>query len=121
MIVEESTLLGALQRFFGYESFKGEQEAIIKNVLEGNDTFVIMPTGGGKSMCYDLCAANWPPLMAEGSDKDMGKWTVVKRDDGKAQWAYDGKPLYSFVMDKKPGDMTGEGKMDGAWKVAKSD
>jgi ATP-dependent DNA helicase RecQ len=62
MIVEESTLLGALQRFFGYESFKGEQEAIIKNVLEGNDTFVIMPTGGGKSMCYQL-----PALISEGT------------------------------------------------------
>jgi len=62
MIVEESTLLGALQRLFGYESFKGEQEAIIKNVLEGNDTFVIMPTGGGKSMCYQL-----PALISEGT------------------------------------------------------
>jgi ATP-dependent DNA helicase RecQ len=62
MIIEESTLLGALQRFFGYESFKGEQEAIIKNVLEGNDTFVIMPTGGGKSMCYQL-----PALISEGT------------------------------------------------------
>lgn len=61
-LVEESTLLGALQRFFGYESFKGDQEAIIKNVLDGNDTFVIMPTGGGKSMCYQL-----PALISDGT------------------------------------------------------
>jgi ATP-dependent DNA helicase RecQ len=46
MLVEESSLLTNLQKFFGYESFKGDQEAIIKNVLEGRDTFVIMPTGG---------------------------------------------------------------------------
>ncbi|MFM7824121.1 MAG: DEAD/DEAH box helicase, partial [Bacteroidota bacterium] len=62
MIVEESTLLGALQRFFGYESFKGEQEAIIKNVLEGHDTFVIMPTGGGKSVCFQV-----PDMLMEGT------------------------------------------------------
>ncbi len=61
-IVEESQLLTSLQKFFGYESFKGDQEAIIKNVLEGNDTFVIMPTGGGKSMCYQL-----PALLSEGT------------------------------------------------------
>jgi len=74
---------------------------------------------GGKSMCNDKCATNWPPLAADSTAKPMGKWTVVTRDDQKSQWAYNGKPLYTFVMDKKGGDMTGEGKMDGAWKVAK--
>jgi ATP-dependent DNA helicase RecQ len=62
MLVEESTLLNHLQKFFGYESFKGDQEAIIKNVLEKKDTFVIMPTGGGKSMCYQL-----PALILDGT------------------------------------------------------
>lgn len=62
MLVEESELLNGLQKFFGYESFKGDQEAIIKNVLDGNDTFVIMPTGGGKSMCYQL-----PALLSKGT------------------------------------------------------
>jgi ATP-dependent DNA helicase RecQ len=61
-LVEESFLQSSLQKFFGYESFKGDQEAIIRNVLEGNDTFVIMPTGGGKSMCYQL-----PALLSEGT------------------------------------------------------
>lgn len=51
----------ALQKYFGFNKFKGEQEAIIKNILSGNHTFVIMPTGGGKSMCYQL-----PALMSEG-------------------------------------------------------
>lgn len=46
----------ALKSFFGFDSFKGEQEAIIHNVLNGKNTFVIMPTGGGKSMCYQLPA-----------------------------------------------------------------
>ena len=88
---------------------------------KGMTLYTFAKDADGKSMCNDKCAANWPPLMAEGSDKAMGKWTVIKRDDGKMQWAYDGKPLYSLVMDKKAGDMTGDGKMDGAWKVAKSD
>ncbi len=51
-----------LQEFFGFDSFKGEQEIIINNLLKGNDTFVIMPTGGGKSLCYQL-----PALMLPGT------------------------------------------------------
>ncbi len=51
-----------LQHFFGFNSFKGEQESIIRNILNGNDTFVIMPTGGGKSLCYQL-----PALISEGT------------------------------------------------------
>ena len=43
-----------LQYFFGFSKFKGEQEAIIRNILNRNDTFVIMPTGGGKSLCYQF-------------------------------------------------------------------
>ena len=86
---------------------------------KGMALYTFAKDADGKSMCNDKCAANWPPLMAEGSDKAMGKWTVIKRDDGAMQWAYDGKPLYTFVMDKKVGDMTGDGKMAGAWKVAK--
>jgi ATP-dependent DNA helicase RecQ len=51
-----------LKKVFGFDSFKGNQEAIIKSVLEGNNTFIIMPTGGGKSMCYQL-----PAIMNQGT------------------------------------------------------
>lgn len=55
-------LKDSLKTFFGFDSFKGSQEEIIQNVLEGNNTFVIMPTGGGKSMCYQL-----PAIISEGT------------------------------------------------------
>ncbi len=55
------SLTETLKHFFGFENFKGDQENIIKNLLAGEDSFVIMPTGGGKSMCYQL-----PALMQEG-------------------------------------------------------
>jgi ATP-dependent DNA helicase RecQ len=61
MIETKKSLFDNLQNFFGFDNFKGEQEAIITNILSGNDTFVIMPTGGGKSMCYQL-----PALMSDG-------------------------------------------------------
>ena len=86
---------------------------------KGMTLYTFAKDAGGKSMCNDKCAANWPPLAADSMAKNMGEWTAIKRDDGQMQWAYDGKPLYTFVMDKKAGDMTGDGKMDGAWKVAK--
>lgn len=72
----------------------------------------------GKSNCNDSCATNWPPLMAEAGAKADDDWTVVKRDDGTMQWAYYGKPLYTFIQDKKAGDMVGDGK-GGVWHVAK--
>src|SRR5215475_1745303 len=62
MIETKRSLFDNLQNFFGFDNFKGEQEAIITNILQRKDTFVIMPTGGGKSVCYQL-----PALMSEGT------------------------------------------------------
>ncbi len=60
--MNELTIQSALKKFFGFNAFKGLQESVIQNVLDKKDSFVIMPTGGGKSMCYQL-----PALMQEGT------------------------------------------------------
>jgi len=81
-------------------------------------TFDKDAAGSGKSVCNGPCATNWPPLAATGMDVGMGDWSVITRDDGTKQWAYKGKPLYTWAKDAKPGDKTGDG-FNNAWRVAK--
>lgn len=71
----------------------------------------------GKSNCNDKCAQNWPPLAVKADAKEEGDWTIIKRDDGTSQWAYKGKPLYTWVKDEKPGVAAGDG-VGGVWHLA---
>jgi len=73
---------------------------------------------GGKSVCNGPCTANWPPMMAGGDAKASGDWTIITRDDGGKQWAYKGKPVYTWAKDAKPGDMSGD-NFNNAWHVIK--
>ena len=70
------------------------------------------------SNCYDACAAMWPPFKADATAKAAGDWTIVSRKEGAQMWAYEGKPLYTYSKDTKPGETTGDG-MGGVWHVAK--
>ena len=83
---------------------------------KGMTVYTFDKDSGGKSMCNGDCAKNWPPMMAPAGAKAEGKFTPIKRDDGMMQWAYDGKPLYTFVKDEKPGEMKGDGMKD-VWHV----
>ena len=82
-------------------------------------TFAKDMAGSGKSMCNGPCATNWPPLLIDGSPTVSGDYSVITRDDGKRQLAYKGMPLYFWAKDTKPGDKTGDGFLNGAWKIVK--
>jgi len=96
----------------------GAKDGVLTNT-SGMTLYIFDKDSAGKSVCNGPCAANWPPLMASGDAKTMGEWTVVTRDDGAKQWAYKGRPLYTWVKDTKPGDKTGEGVANNTWHVAK--
>ena len=86
---------------------------------KGMTLYTFDKDSAGKSACNGPCATNWPPALAVDGAKPMGPWTIVTRDDGLKQWAYNGKPVYAFAKDTKAGDTTGDGFLNGAWHVAK--
>ena len=74
-------------------------------------------TVGVSSNCYDKCAVNWPPALADAGATAAGDFTLVDRTDGTKVWAYKGWPLYLWIKDTKPGDTTGDG-VGGVWHTA---
>jgi predicted lipoprotein with Yx(FWY)xxD motif len=105
-----------------YGPFKTMDTAAGKVLVDakGMTLYTFDKDSGGKSMCNGDCAKAWPPAMAMESDQPVGDLTIIKRDDGSMQWADDGKPLYTFVKDAKPGDVTGD-KFKDVWHVVKED
>jgi predicted lipoprotein with Yx(FWY)xxD motif len=86
---------------------------------KGMTLYIFDRDSAGKSACNGPCATNWPPLMAAADAKADGDWTIVTRDDKGKQWAYKGKPLYTWKSDAKPGDATGDGVNNNTWHIAK--
>jgi predicted lipoprotein with Yx(FWY)xxD motif len=83
---------------------------------KGMTLYTFDKDSGGKSACNGQCATNWPPLMAT-TGAASGDWSIVTRDDAGKQWAYKGKPLYTWVKDTKAGDVSGDG-VNGTWHIA---
>jgi len=98
-------------------SAAGAQAAVL-TAKNGMTLYTFDNDKGSISSCYGFCADFWPPYIGK-SDQKMNKhWTLVKRKNGKMQWAYNGKPVYFYAADKKKGDMTGDGK-EGIWHIVK--
>ena len=86
---------------------------------KGMTLYTFDKDSAGKSVCNGPCADNWPALMAADDARRVADMTIVVRGDGKKMWAYKGKPLYTFRKDTAPGDIKGEGFLNGAWHLAK--
>ncbi len=85
----------------------------------GMTLYTYDPDTDGTSTCYGGCATNWPPLLAPAGAVAEGNYGLTTRTDGTMQWTYDGKPLYLWIKDTKPGDVTGDG-VGGKWHVIMS-
>ena len=84
----------------------------------GRTLYTFDKDASGRSHCSGGCASAWPPFFAGDAARDNGPFTVVSRDDGRRQWARDGKPLYFFAGDAQPGEANGDGS-GGVWHVVK--
>jgi predicted lipoprotein with Yx(FWY)xxD motif len=85
---------------------------------KGMSVYIYDKDTKGTSNCYGDRAVYWPPVKATAEDKPVGDLTIIKRTNGTLQWTDRGKPLYTFVNDKKPGDVTGDNK-NNVWHVVK--
>src|SRR3546814_10685573 len=93
-------------------AFAADEPAMVKDGMltdhKGMTLYTFENDKDGKSACVAKCAENWPPLKAESAAMPLGHWTVITRVDGSSHWAYDGKPLYTFVKDTKAGHKSQE-------------
>ena len=81
-------------------------------------TFDMDVANSGKSACNGPCAALWSPMMATAADQASGSYSVVTRDDGSRQWAYKGKPVYTYKADQKAGERAGD-NFKNVWHIIK--
>ena len=84
--------------------------------MKGLTVYTFDKDTAGKSNCNGDCAVKWPPVLAAATDTPQGAFTIVARDDGRRQWAYRGKPVYTWPEDQEPGDKYGDNYLK-VWHV----
>lgn len=84
----------------------------------GATVYIFDEDQNGQSSCYDACAEQWPPLIAMIDAKPYWRASLTTRTDGRRQWAYDGKPLYTYVGDTVLGDINGD-NVGNVWHVVR--
>ena len=87
---------------------------------EGKTLYTFDKDAAGQSNCNGGCATAWPPFIVANQALAGGDFSIIKRDDGAAQWAHRGKPLYFFAGDAKAGDVNGD-KQGGVWHVIRNE
>ncbi|MCB0738448.1 MAG: ATP-dependent DNA helicase RecQ, partial [Bacteroidetes bacterium] len=114
--VTEQELYAALKQYFGFSEFKGTQLSVIQSILEGNDTFVIMPTGGGKSLCYQL-----PAFMSKGTAIIISPLIALMKNQVDLVRAFGGRDGVAHFMNssltKKQVDQVKKDVEDGITKI----
>ena len=84
---------------------------------KGRSLYIYARDKEGESLCVDRCAVTWPPLVAAGNAEPGGDWAVIARPDGVRQWAFKGRPLYTYSRDPAPGASMGDGVQE-VWRLA---
>ena len=110
-------LTGLFIGTFGSGAFAVELPKMQNGVLvdpAGRTLYTFDKDTGGKSSCNGGCAATWPPLSAASDASASGEFSVALRDDGSRQWTFQGRPLYLYASDQKPGDTKGD-NFGGVW------
>lgn len=114
--VSDEVLYGALKKYFGFNEFKGTQKEVIRSILSGTDTFVIMPTGGGKSLCYQL-----PAFMCEGTTIIISPLIALMKNQVDLVRAFGGKDGVAHFMNsslsKKQLEQVRKDVSDGVTKI----
>lgn len=113
------TLAGCTTPTLTSEGLGKSRETSVGVVLvdsEGMTMYTYDEDEPGKSNCTGMCADFWPPVEAPQVASPSGQFTLVDRGDDTRQWAYNQMPLYGYLFDNKPGDVSGDGA-DGVWHV----